>query len=131
MSLLSPKLYRKYIWPIDARLSAMFPCVAFHLHGTALWALDDVLKLPDVDLVELNLEAALCDVEGTFAGWKKIQAQKPLVIWRMYTDDFADWLARVVREFPARGLAIQVSARDLAQACKVRDEFRKYDSSWN
>jgi hypothetical protein len=131
MSLLSPTLYRKYVWPIDARLSSMFPCIAFHLHGTALWALDDIIQLPDVDIIELNLEAALCDLEGTFAGWKKIQAKKPLVIWRMYTDDFSSWLARVVREFPASGLAIQVSARDLSQARKVRDEFAKCESQWN
>jgi len=131
MSLLSPTLYRKYVWPVDAKLSAMFPCVAFHMHGSALWALDDVIRLPDVDIVELNLEAAMCDIEGTFAGWKKIQARKPLVIWRMYADDFSSWLARVVREFPAKGLAIQVSVRDIHQASKVRDEFLKHEEHWS
>ena len=67
MSLLSPTLYRKYVWPVDAKLSAMFPCVAFHMHGSALWALDDVIRLPDVDIVELNLEAAMCDIEANTA----------------------------------------------------------------
>lgn len=130
MSLLSPTLYRNYVWPLDARLSAAFPCVAFHLHGSVLWAIDDVLRLPDVHVVELNLEAALCDVEGTFAGWKKIQRQKPLVIWRMFTDDFPSWLARVARELPATGLAIQVSVRNPQQADRVRDEFLKHEKHW-
>jgi hypothetical protein len=123
MSLLSPTLYRKYVWPLDARLSGEFPCIAFHLHGSVLWAIDDVIRIPGVDIVELNLEAAMCDVEGTFAGWKKILAHKPLVIWRMYGEDFPSWLARVAREVPAKGLAIQVSVRKLDQARRVQDEF--------
>jgi hypothetical protein len=130
MSLLSPTLYRNYVWPLDAQLSAKFPCIAFHLHGTALWAVDDVVRLPGVDVVELNLEATMCNVEGTFAGWKKIQAQKPLVIWRMYGDDFPDWIARVARELPPKGLAIQVSVRDLDQARKVQEEFLKHENHW-
>jgi hypothetical protein len=131
MALLSPSLYRKFVMPIDDRLSAEFPCVAFHLHGSALWAVDDVVRLPGVNVVELNLEAAACDVEGTFAGWHKIQAQKPLVIWRMYADDFSAWLDRVVGKFPARGLSIQVSVRDMSQARRVRDEFAKHENHWH
>ena len=131
MSLLSPSLYRKYVMPIDERLSAFFPCIAFHLHGSALWAIDEVLRLPGVDIVELNLEAAACDVEGTFAGWRKIPEHKPLVIWRMYGDDFASWLARVVRELPAKGLSIQVSVRDMNQARRVHEEFLKHENHWN
>jgi hypothetical protein len=130
MSLLSPTLYRKYVWPIDAQLAMQFPCIAFHLHGSVLWAIDDVIRLPGVDVVELNLEAVACDLEGTFAGWQKIRAQKPLVIWRMYADDFAVWLARVARELPATGLAIQVSVRNLDEARKVHDEFLKHDNHW-
>jgi len=131
MSLLSPALYRKYVWPLDARLSATFPCIAFHLHGSVLWAIDDVIRLPGVDVVELNLEAAMCDVEGTFSGWRKIQQHKPLVIWRMYGDDFPSWLARVARELPAKGLAIQVSVRDPEQARRVQEEFLRYENHWN
>jgi hypothetical protein len=131
MSLLSPTLYRKYVWPIDAQLATKVPCIAFHLHGSVLWAIDDVLRLPGVDVVELNLEAAMCDVEGTFAGWKKILAHKPLVIWRMYGDDFASWLARAARELPAKGLAIQVSVRNRDQAGAVHDEFLRHGNRWH
>jgi hypothetical protein len=130
MSLLSPTLCRKHVYPLDAKLSAMFPCVAYHLHGSALWAVDEVVRLPGVDVVELNLEAAMCDVEGTFAAWKRIHAHKPLVIWRMMGDDFPAWLARVARELPARGLAIQVSVRNVAEARRVQSEFRKHETRW-
>ena len=72
-------------------------------------------------------EAATCDVEGTFAGWQRIQQHKPLVIWRAYADDFPCWLARVLREFSPRGLAIQISVRDAAEAEKVKEEMLKHD----
>jgi hypothetical protein len=116
MSLLSPKLYRKHFLPVDRRLSDAFRCVAFHLHGSALWAIDDLIQVPGIDVLELNLEDARCDIEGTFAGWRKIQQHKPVVLWRMYGPDFEAWLNRVLRELPAAGVSIQVSARDLAEA---------------
>ena len=37
-------------------------------------------------------------------------------------------LARLCREMPARGLAIQVSVRNVEEARKVQSEFRKYES---
>ena len=48
MSLLSPRLYRQYVLPLDRKLSEMFPCVVYHLHGSALWAIDDLMRLPGV-----------------------------------------------------------------------------------
>jgi hypothetical protein len=131
MALLSPSLYRKFVMPIDDRLSSLFPCVAFHLHGSALWAIDHLVRLPGLNVIELNLEAAACDVKGTFAGWHKIQEHKPLVIWRSYNDDFAAWLDRIAREFSPKGLSIQVSVRDIGQARRVRDEFAKHENHWH
>jgi len=127
MALLSPKLYRDFVLPIDKDLSTSFPCVAFHLHGTALWAIDELVRVSGINVMELNLEAVMCDEEGTFAGWKKIVEHKPLVIWRTYGDDFSSWLARIFREFPLKGLAIQISVRNVEEARKVQDEFRKYE----
>jgi hypothetical protein len=126
MALLSPALYRNFILPLDKELSASFPCVAFHLHGTALWAIDELVQVPGIDVMELNLEAAMCDVEGTFAGWKKILNHKPLVVWRAYGEDLSTWLVRIFRELPARGLSLQISARNLAEARQVQNAFARY-----
>jgi hypothetical protein len=127
MALLSPKLYRDFVLPIDKDLSTSFPCVAFHLHGTALWAIDELVQVSGIDVMELNLEAVMCDEVGTFAGWKKIVEHKPLVIWRTPGDDFPCWLARIFRDLPLKGLAIQISVRNIEEARKIQDEFRKYE----
>jgi hypothetical protein len=125
MALLSPKLYRRYILAADRKLSDAFPCIAFHLHGSALWAINDLVTLPGVDVIELNLEDARCDVEGTFAGWRKIQQHKPVVMWRTYGPDFEPWLYRALSEFPAAGLSIQVSTHDRAEAETVQAVFTR------
>jgi hypothetical protein len=123
MSLLSPQLYRKHFLGTDRRLSDAFPCVAFHLHGSALWAIGDLVQLPGLDVIELNLDDAACDVEATFAGWRAIQRHKPVILWRMYGPDFEPWLARVLAELPCDALAIEVSTRDLAEAQTVSEAF--------
>ena len=123
MSLLSPSLYRDLFLPLDRRIAKEFACTVFHLHGSALWAVDDLINVPEIQVIELNLEDASCDVEGTFAGWKKIQAHKPLVIWRMYGTDFRTWLEKVLTEIPSNGLSIQVSTNNIEQAKLVQKEF--------
>jgi hypothetical protein len=125
MALLSPDLYREFFFSIDRRIASEFPCTAFHLHGSALWAIDQLVTVPGIDVIELNIEAARCDIKGTFLGWKKIQAHKPLVMWRLYEDDFWDWLDRVLDEFPPRGLSIQVTVKDVEEGKKVKDRFFK------
>ena len=125
LALLSPRLYHEHFLPQDQRLSESFPCTAFHLHGSALWAIDSLVLLPGLKVIELNLEDANCDLEGTLAGWRKIQRHKPLVIWRMYAADFEPWLLRVLREFTAGGLSIQVSTRNLAEAQTVQRIFAR------
>jgi hypothetical protein len=123
MALLSPKLCRRHFLPANRRLSDAFPCIAFHLHGSALWAIDELVQLPGVDVIELNLEDARCDVEGTFRGWRKIQQHKPAVAWRMYGPDFEPWLHRILGELSPAGLSIQVSTKDRGEAETVQAVF--------
>ena len=119
MAVLSPQLYRDFFLPADQRICSEFPATAFHLHGSALWAVDDLIAISELDVIELNLEAARCDVEGTFDAWERINKQKPLIIWRLYDEDFWVWLERVLAKIPAQGLSIQVTVRDLSEAKKV------------
>lgn len=125
MALLSPKIYREFIFQEDRRICSEFGGTAFHLHGSALWAVDDLVSAPEIDVIEMNLEAANCDIEGTFEGWRKIVVKKPLIIWRLYQDDFWLWLDRILKEYPARGLSIQITAKDLEEAKMIKEGFLK------
>ena len=123
MTILSPGLFTEWILPVDRRLSESFPGLVFHLHGSALWAIDSLVASRDVGVIELNLEDANCDLEGTFAGWRRIQRHKPVIAWRKFGPDFVAWLDRVLSELAWEGLSIQVSTRDREEAETVQRVF--------
>ena len=123
MALLSPEIYRDFILPEDRRIGTEFSCVALHLHNSALWALDDIVAVREIDAIELNLDGENSDAEETLTGWKKIIAHKPLIVWRAFGQDFRNWLDRMLDELPASGLSIQVTARSLDEAKMAKEQF--------
>ena len=125
MALMDPTIYTNIFLPLDKYIADSYPSTIFHMHGTALWGIDELAQVPSIYAIELNLEDASCDVEGTWAGWKKIQQHKPVVIWRVYHDDFEPWLRQILLEFPYKGLSIQVSTGGMEEAQKARDVFDK------
>lgn len=130
MALLSPQLYREFFLAVDRRIADQFCCSAFHLHDSGLWAVKELAQVPEIDVLELNFEATARDEEGTFAGWKEIQVSKPLVVWRLYEDDFWSWLARVLTELSWRGLSIQTTVRDVSEGKRVKERFLEVLSGW-
>jgi len=123
MALLSPGIYREFILPADRRIASEFGAVAFHLHDTGLFGLEDLLSIEDLDVIELNFESAVSDVEAVFRGWSRIQKHKPLIIWRNFAPDFEPWLDRVLKEFPPQGLSLQITAKSVEDAVRVREIF--------
>jgi hypothetical protein len=121
MALLSPRLLREFILPEARRIGRAFPYTAFHLHGSALWSVDDLVLVPEFDVLELNYDSARCDVEGTFVGWRKIRRRKPLVMWRQSGAGIWPWLDRVLTEFSPVGLAIQVTVADVEEGLALKE----------
>ncbi len=124
MALLSPRIYRESFLPLDRRIAAEFPHSAFHLHGSALWSVNNLLASPEFDVIELNYDSGLCDADATFAAWKKIQMHKPLVVWKQFEGaEFGPWLDRVAGELAPRGLTLQIMVDKVEQARMVRAEI--------
>lgn len=125
MALLSPALYQKLIYSADCRITENFGHAAFHLHATALWAIEELLRVPHLEVIELNRESATFDVEGTYEGWKKIQSKLPLVVWAEYSDDFDEWMLRFLREIPFAGVNFQIamSGSCVEEAIAVKKRF--------
>jgi hypothetical protein len=121
VALLSPVLYRELVLPVDRRIAAAFPCSAFHMHGTMLWSVEDLLAVRELTILELNHESALCDIEGTFAAWTRMQRRKPLVVWKQFDGPaFGGWLERVQRELSPAGLSLAIAVDSVAQGLEVK-----------
>ena len=126
MALLSPTFFKQFILPEDQRILAEFKYSAFHLHNTGMWAIDDLVKINELDIIELNAESALTDDEATFSSWHKIKQHKPLVIWKEFKEpDFWPWFTRVLQEFSPEGLSIQYTVKDLEEGLYVRSRIRE------
>lgn len=128
MALLSPVIFRNYILPQDRRIAAHFPYTAFHLHGSALWAIRDLVSVPEIRIVELNHESARADIEGTFAGCHQIRQHKPTVIWKQFDNTSWSWLDRVLAEFPAGGLSLQLTIEDVATSQAIMTRLTRQGS---
>ena len=126
MALMDPPTYSKIFYPLDRKIASSFEDCIFHLHGTALWAIDELVQVPDLYAIELNLEDATCDIPGTHAGWHKIQDHKPVVIWRKCgPDNIDDWIKFILDEYPKEGLSVQVATADVEEANVVRDVWNR------
>lgn len=127
IALLSPDLYREFFIPLDRRIASEFPCVAFHLHCTALWAIDQLVQVPEIDVLELDIEVAQnkYNLEEIFFAGKKILANKPLIMVLSYEDNFLTLLEKVLTEFPLEGLSIQVVVNNIEEAQKVKTDLLK------
>ncbi len=122
MALTSPALFRRFILPRDRHILSQFSCTGFHLHASALWAVDDLIGAPELDVLELNYESARSDEEGTFAAWARIQAYKPLIVWKQFDGEpFWSWLNSVRRRLSARGLVLFVTTANLDEALVVKN----------
>jgi len=132
LSLLSPALYRQTILPADQKIVETFGHAAFHLHFNCLWMIDFLLDIPQIEVIELNLESAAVDLDATFAGWEKIRTKKPLVIWAQYDPDtFQSWMERFLREIPHEGVNFQIALfdRDPDLGIKVREIYENLKKS--
>ena len=127
LALLSPAIYREVIYPADCKIVSAFKHAAFHLHATALWAIDELFKIPGLDTIELNLESATIDLEETFAAWKKIRDKRTLVIWAQYEENFESWMGRFLKEIPHSGVNFQIALFDLDPklGIQVREQYEK------
>jgi len=123
MALLSPDIYRDIFYGVDNAIAEDFGHAVFHLHATAIWAVEEILRIKNLDVIELNYEDAFCDAEAVFSAWKKIQAKKPLVIWASYNKDFDPWLRRVFRELPGAGVSLQISGENFDQALEIKEHY--------
>lgn len=124
-ALLSPRIYRGFLLPVDRRIAANFSASAFHIHGVTHWMTDDVLSAPKIDVVEIDFDDARTaeDVDRVFAACQRILAQKRLIAYRNYDEGFWPWLDRAIAELRGGSLSIQTSVRDLEEGILVKSRF--------
>jgi hypothetical protein len=112
VALLSPALYREFIYPADCRIARAFENAIVHLHPTRFIPSRELVAT-DLAAIELHIDHDGPHAAALEEHYRTILAVKPLLVWGDLTE--AD-LEFVLTRLPQRGLAVNVVVESVAQA---------------
>jgi hypothetical protein len=114
----SPRLYRRFVQPVDRWLARQFASSFIHLHSTSMFLLDAILEIEEIQCYEVNNDALGPPVAELIPCLRKIQAHgKPLLVRGSFTPEE---LRLVVDSLDPRGVFLNIMVRDLAETGPLR-----------
>ena len=103
----SPDFYRRYVYDCEARLSSCMDATGIHLHSPALFTVDELVKIPDLDIIEVNLDDVGQKIPEMIPRFQQILKHKRLCVWGAFTTED---LILMKENLTTRGLALQLMA---------------------
>jgi hypothetical protein len=122
VALWSPKYYRRHLCSCEERLAGCMETTGIHLHPPALFVIEDLVAMADLDVIEVNLEEIGPTLEEMVPYLRRALESKNLVVWGDFTArDF-----RIMKDhLPTRGLALQVMAETPEGVRALVDEVNR------
>lgn len=118
VAVLSPDLYRKYLKPVDARVSSNFACSFIHLHATSMIVLDQMLEIPGIKCYEINNDVGGPPLDTMVPYFRMVQkAKKPLLIRGSFSPDE---LRMLMESLEPAGLYLYIMAADMKEMEPLR-----------
>ncbi len=105
LSYWSPDLYRQYVLSSEQKLAGNLPLTGIHLHSGALYTVDDLVQIPELDVIEVNLDDVGMSIAEMMPWFKTILEHKRLYILGDLSDSD---LQQIHDELPTAGLALQL-----------------------
>jgi len=103
-SFLSPRFYRELLLPLDERISQACKYTFIHLHSPTMYPLAELVTLPHLSGIEINVDTAGPKVEDLLPAFELVLEHKPLMI-SGYLDE--DDVELILARLPYRGLCLQ------------------------
>lgn len=97
----SPENYRRFLLPCDRKAFGAFPYTGMHLHSAALHALDDLLALEELKVLQLGWDSSGPSLEELLQACRRILDRKPLILCGTFTKEEQE---RVLAALPHEGL---------------------------
>ncbi len=118
LAVLSPRLYRDYIKPLDERIAASFQCAFMHLHATSMFVLDQILEIEALRCLEINNDVGGPPVAEMAAHFAKVQrAGRSLLIRGSFAPDE---MRLLMESLEPRGLYLYVMVKEPAEIDRLR-----------
>lgn len=119
-SILSPELFRTYLYEKWQEICSRYDCSAMHLHPSALHNLDVILDIENLKAVELNKDEEGPGVEDLLPVMRKIlDAGKRLIIWGNLNQEEIQLIGD---NFAGRPVFLSIVAQDVDTARKLMDK---------
>lgn len=117
---LSPKLYREFLQPVDREVARHFASAFIHLHTTSMFLYDLFLEVEEIRCFQVNYEphSGGPPIAGMIPALRKIQAAgRPLLVRGSFTPDE---LRLLVDSLEPRGLYLYIMVGSYAEADTLR-----------
>jgi len=116
----SPRLYKKYLQPVDRMVARRFANTFIHLHTNSMFLYDLFLEVEEIRAFQVNYElhSGGPNVAGMIPAFRKIQAaNRPLLVRGAFTPDE---LRQLVDALDPRGLYLYIMVESLAEAEQLK-----------
>jgi hypothetical protein len=132
MAFLSPQIYEKLVRAEHARIARSFDSVFYHVHPVSLFVLDELLKIPNLTMLEINREPEAIgpSVRELLPVFRKTQESgKSLLVnftqSAVRLEVFEEETALLCESLPFRGLGIYVMADDVEDGKRKMQIIRR------
>lgn len=128
-ALLSPKLYAKYLRKANEEISRVYPFNLIHLHPASLFALDEILTIEELKVIQINKDVGGPTIEELIPYFiKVVKKGKRLLVWG---DLSLDEVKLICRKVPMKGVCLHIVAEDTNIAINISIFINKYRNSDN
>jgi len=122
-ALLSPKLYREFLWELNRRICTTYDYSMIHLHPTSFFILDDLLQIPELKAVQINKDVGGLSIREMLPQFQKVWTTgKKLIIWG---DLNQQDLEVITSELPSSGIYLNIVTPTLEMAMNLREYMEK------
>jgi len=118
VALISPRHYRQFLLPCEKRIAAALPASGIHLHPGSLFVVDDLIEIPELDVIEINYEPYGVTLEKMLPFLIKVKKSKRLVLWGDFTTEDLVFLNR---NLSPDNLCLQMNVVDVKAAKEMMD----------
>jgi hypothetical protein len=119
-TLLSPKMYRNFVLPLDQRIVEHFPYHCFHAHGSEYRQVDNWLRLQNLTAIQFTLEHTLGgpSLDISLSVVRRILETKPVILAALDVET----AERCVNELPAVGLCVTLATN----SAEIPEEYVRW-----
>lgn len=128
--LLSPNIYRRYIYDLDKMIceDKNYDYCTFHIHAASFFILDDLLKIDNIKAYEITKDVGGASIKEMIPQLEKILNSKRLILWGDLNYEDLDI---ILDNLPYNGLYLHIVSESVIKAKQLMDYIKNKSAKNN